>query len=167
MGDTDTAIGFDGVNGVATVPDAASLRLNGAFSIELWAKMSRFANTWPGLVLKGPSSTADGYLVFYTPSGQVIFKRNNREFVTTAGVLSTAKFTHLVVTFDGSSAVRWYVDGVLNSTTTATFPASVGTAPLMLGRGDQFGAQAIDEVAVYNTALTAAAVNDHFVTGHG
>jgi hypothetical protein len=165
-GDANTAASFDGVNGVVNVPDAAPLRLNGPFTIELWAKMSRFANSWPGLVLKGSSSTADGYLVYYASNGQVRLKRNNREFATTTGALTTARYSHLVVTFDGTN-VRWYVDGVLNSTSTATFPASAGTAPLALGRGDQFGAQSLDEIAVYATALSAAVVSQHYSAGHG
>ena len=57
-GDTNTAVVFGTSSGVATVADAAALRLNGSFSIELWAKMGAFANTWPGIVRKGASASS-------------------------------------------------------------------------------------------------------------
>src|SRR5207302_6282189 len=73
--DNDTGAGFDGSTGQVSVPDTAALRLNGAFTIELWAKMTRFANSWPGLLVKGSSSTASGYLLWYGSDGNVHFKR--------------------------------------------------------------------------------------------
>ena len=47
-GDTDTATSFDGVNDNVSVPNNASLNLNGSFSIEFWAKQTSFTNYLPG-----------------------------------------------------------------------------------------------------------------------
>jgi Concanavalin A-like lectin/glucanases superfamily/Calcineurin-like phosphoesterase len=162
--DADTAVGFNGSTGALNVADAAALRLNGAFTIELWAKLTTFANTWPGLVLKGDSSTANGYLVYYSNTGIVRLKRNGIEFSSTAGALTNTAWTHLAVTYDGVQA-RWYVNGTLNATRAVTFPANSGAAGLSLGRGDQFGAQSMDEVALYDKALDATTIAAHVAAG--
>lgn len=159
VGDGDTAAGFDGSTGKVSVADAAALRLNGSFSLEFWGRLDAFANTYPGLLVKGASSTADGYLVWYSSNGQLNFKRNNLSVSTPTGAL-TAGWRHYAVTYDGAT-LRWYVDGAQAAASARSYPASAGTAPLQLGRGDEFGKQSLDEVALYDRALTAAQVSGH------
>lgn len=156
----DTAAAFDGATGRVTVPDAPALRLNGAFSIELWARSPRFVNTYPGLLVKGSSGTADGYLVYQTPAGGLVLKRGDLYAAAPDGSLVADRFRHLAATYDGTS-VRWYVDGALVSTSARTFPVSAGTAPLVLGQGDEPGSSTLDEVALYATALPAARIAAH------
>jgi hypothetical protein len=43
-----------------------------------------------------------------------------------------------------------------------TFPANAGTAPLEFGRGDQYGNESMDEVAVYASALAPARISAHY-----
>src|SRR5207248_10201537 len=112
-GDPDTAASFDGATGAVSVPDDASLRLNGAFSIEFWARETSFVNTWPGILRKG-GATATGYLIYYKPDGTLSFKRGGTEAVTASGALSTNRWRQFVVTYDGST-LRWFVDGALNA----------------------------------------------------
>jgi hypothetical protein len=164
VGDADTAASFDGTAGKVSVPDADPLRLNGAFSIELWAKLTQFANSYPGLVVKGSSATADGYLIWYTSAGAVHFKRNGVDVATPAGALTTTGFSHLVVTNDGTTTT-WYVNGVPVKSAAATYPANAGTAALLLGMGDQYGAHTVDDVSVYSTALSAGQVQKHYYGG--
>jgi acid phosphatase type 7 len=164
VGDANTAAAFDGSSGQVTVPDAAGLRLNGSFTIELWGRMTSFANSWPGLLVKGSAGTSDGYLLWYTADGTVHFKRNGNDFTTKAGALTTGGFSHLVVTYNGST-VSWYVNGVLHRSASVTYPANGGTAPLRLGMGDQYGAHVVDEVAMYSTALSATRIQSHYTEG--
>ena len=102
--DPDTAARFDGTSGKIAVADSAALRLNGPFTIELWAKMTSFANSWPGLLVKGSAGTASGYLIWYSSDGTAHFKRNNYDFTSKPGALTTAGFSHLVFTYDGTTA---------------------------------------------------------------
>ena len=162
-GDTNTAVAFGTSSGVATVADAAALRLNGSFSIELWAKMGAFTNTWPGVVRKGASETANGYLIYYGADGSLSFKRNNFETRTLAGALKTTAYSHLVVTYDGA-VLRWYVNGALNTSEAVVYPANAGTDPLTIGRGDEYGSHTMDEVALYNKTLTASEITNHHAT---
>lgn len=159
--DEGTAAKFD--DGQATVPSDSTLRLNGQFSIEFWARRNSFHNTYPGLIRKGQAGTADGYLVFYSSDGAVNFKRNNAYASTPAGSLTT-RWRHFVLTYDGSSA-RWYVDGAEVSVTAASFPASGGTDGVELGRGDHYGRHSLDDVAFYGSALPPATVSKHQRSG--
>lgn len=162
-GDVDRAASFDGVDDRVTIADTAALRLNGNFSVEFWAKRGTNSG-FPGLMLKGSSWTADGYSIWYSTTGTLSFKRNNVEVTTTADALRADVYRHFVVTYDGST-VRWYVDGVQNSSASVTYPTNAGTSSLKLGTGDQAGQQSLDEVAVYNSALSATRVAAHFTAG--
>jgi hypothetical protein len=70
------------------------------------------------------------------------------------------------VTYDGTT-LRWYVDGAQVASRAVTFPANAGTAPLQFGRGDQYGDEAMDEVAVYTAALPANRVSAHYAAATG
>lgn len=147
-------------SGAVEVADSPALRLNGAFTIELWARMTSFQNTWPGLVVKGAAASADGYLVRYDASGRVILKRNDVEVASAPGALRTDRFTHLAVTYDGTT-VRWYVDGAASGSRSVSFPPNNGSALLSIGKGDQYGDHTIDEVAFYDTALPPSTLGAH------
>src|SRR5207253_530085 len=127
--DPDAAMAFDGSTGKVTVPDGPPLHLNGSFTVELFAKMTSFANSWPGLLDKGPSYTSDGWLVWYQSDGSVWFKRNNYSWGTGPGAISSDRYHHLAITFDGTN-LRWYVDGAQVSSRAVSFPAITGSDPL-------------------------------------
>jgi len=163
--DPDTAVGFDGGTARMKVPDRESLRLNGSFTIEFWAKATRFANSYPGLLTKGGSWTPDGYAIWNSADGALHFKRNNDDRVgTSPGALVTDRFRHFALTYDGAVA-RWYVDGVLDRSTTVTYPVNAGTGTFALGMADQAGAQVMDEVALYDRALTSTRIAAHHGAG--
>jgi hypothetical protein len=164
-GDSDTATSFDGVNDNVSVPDSAALDLNGSFSIEFWAKQTSFTNTSPGIVNKGSSTTADGYLISAGNTGILTFKRNNVTVATAAGAL-TAGYKHFVLTYDGAT-VRWYVNGVAGTSSALALPANASTAALTIGLGDagQYANDAIDDVAVYQTALSTTRIAEHYNVG--
>jgi hypothetical protein len=164
--DTNTAATFDGSTGNVTVPDSAALRLNGSFSIEFWAKMGTFVHTWPGLIYKGPSGTANGYLVWYTSTGVMHFKRNNIDVATPSGALTSGAWHYFAITYDGTQ-LKWYVNGSLVASRAVTFPTNAGTSALQLGRGDDFGNESLDEVAMYAGALSPSAVSTHYAAASG
>jgi hypothetical protein len=164
----DTAASFDGQNDKVVVNDHASLRLNGAFSIEFWAKRNASPTTWPGILNKNGSWGPNGYLIWYGSDGRMYLKRNNTQWEAPAGSLATDRLRHFVVTCDGSN-VRWYVDGALASQAPASFPPNGGSAPLDLGYGDlgHPGAVVLDEVALYPVALSSAQVGTHYQAAGG
>lgn len=165
-GDPDPGVTFDGVSGSVTLADRPSIRLNGNFTIEFWAKLNSFVNTRPGILIKGDPTTANGYEVYYRPDGTLSFERNGVEATTNAGAFGTA-YHHYAVTYDGVR-VRWYIDGAITtatppvtSTTKLTYPTNSGTASLILGQADDPGNETLDEVALYSSRIAPAQILTH------
>ncbi|MFO0696953.1 MAG: LamG domain-containing protein [Polyangiales bacterium] len=80
------------------------------------------------------------------------------------------RFTHLVLTWDGTT-MRWYVDGVLSGSSVTTYKPST-TAPLRIGAGtgdtpapDYFWTGAVDNVALYDRPLSASEIAQHRAAG--
>ena len=83
---------------------------------------------------------------------------------TTGPQLPVGVWSHIAVTYD-NTAIRLYVNGALRSTFTTTGAISASTAPLQIGGnnvfslpGTEFFAGLIDEVRVYNRALSATEI---------
>ena len=74
--------------------------------------------------------------------------------------LATGQFRHLACTWNGTT-LSLYIDGVLNASTAQTLTPAGNTAPLFIG---QYGGNSdrldgiIDEVRIYNSALTQAEI---------
>jgi RHS repeat-associated protein len=163
-GDADKAASFDGVNGQVSVPDDTTMRLNASWSIEFWAKQNSLPGSFPGILGKGDSTTANGYIIYYDSTGKLSFKRNNLETTTTTGQMHTDALHHYAVTYDGTN-LRWYVDGILNSTTARSYPTNAGTNALTLAKADQYGSETLDEVSFYASALSTNQVAQHYSAG--
>jgi hypothetical protein len=72
-------------------------------------------------------------------------------------------YTHLVATFDGSTA-RLFVNGIESMSLAAVGATADVDVPFVIGEnheGNEF-LGAIDEVAVYGTALSPARVQAHY-----
>ena len=161
---------FDGVNDWVTVPDADSLDIRGPLTLEAWV-MPRDKGAWDNIVMKeAPGSHA--YVLYATgdalapvPNGAV----GSDEAFAPSG-LPTGAWTHVAVTFDGS-ALRIYVDGTLVTTRTGASPPPVSTNPLRIGGdavwSDEFFDGSLDEIRVYDRALTAAEITSDMNTRIG
>jgi hypothetical protein len=145
------------------VPDDPALRLNGFWTIELWARQISYANPFPGILGKGPSQTPHGYAIWADSSGDLWLQRHNREADSGSGAL-TSTFRYFVVTYDGVD-VRWYVDGVLRTTTSLNWPTNNGSASIEIGSAQDYGNDDIDDVAIYSTALSAGRIATHYTAG--
>ena len=74
--------------------------------------------------------------------------------------LGTSTWTHLAMTWDGGT-VRLYVDGALVATQASTGSLLTGTGALRIGGNsirNEFFSGVIDEVRVYDRALSAARI---------
>jgi hydrogenase maturation factor HypE len=74
--------------------------------------------------------------------------------------LPTYAWTHLAFTYDGA-AMRMFVNGVQVSTTALTGVMPIGAGALRIGGNGVWGEYfrgAIDEVRIYNRALSAAEI---------
>ena len=152
------ALRFDGRGAQVVVPDAPSLRLRDAMTLEAWVKPADVPNAWRDVIYKGD----DNYYLEAASdretraSGAGVFD-GTRGHVFAASPLPVDTWTHLAVTYDGA-ALRLYLNGGEVAEVPQTGAIASSTRPLELG-GDsvygQFFDGLIDEVRVYNVALNA------------
>jgi chitodextrinase len=160
------ALSFDGSTARVTVRDAASLHLGTALTLEAWVNPATTVTAdWNAFIYKG----LDTYVLASYPSGVPLGAAtvgSTLVLPTGAAPLAANKWTHLATTYNGTS-VRLYVNGVLISSLPATGVLAVSTNPLELGGslldGGAF-AGLLDDVRVYNTALTATQIRTDMAT---
>jgi hypothetical protein len=96
---------------------------------------------------------------------------SNRLFVDSTSTITDTNWHHILITYNGSSnvsGIKIYIDGVSDTVTTSgTLSATtLSSAPFNIGakNSDSLFANAeIDEVAVFNTALTAQDVQSIYL----
>ncbi len=169
-GKYDGALSFNGSGALVTIPDAPSLRLTTAMTLEAWIKPSATNSWWQDVIYKGndnyylESSSSDaGH-----PAAGGIFAGSGKNTFGTAVVPLNA-WTHLAATYDGAT-LRLYVNGVQVSSIAQTGSLAASANPLQIGGDSIFGQYfegLIDEVRVYNVALTAAQVQSDMATAIG
>ena len=155
------ALQFNGTSALVTVPDAASLHLSSGMTLEAWVNPSTVNANWRDVIYKGNDN-------FYLEATSTNASRPDAGLIaggSYADAFGTAALTantwsYLTETYDGST-LRLYVNGTQVASTAHTGTIATSTNPLQIG-GDsiygQFFAGMIDEVRVYNTALTAAQI---------
>jgi chitodextrinase len=155
------ALVFNGTNARVTVPNTASLQLTTAMTLEAWVLPTTAPTGWRAIVDK----TVDGYYLMASTDngnrpgvGGTWNDGNKNIFGPT--VLPVNTWSHLATTFDGTT-VRFFVNGVQVSSQAQTAALGTTTGTLQIG-GDsypnEFFAGLIDEVRVYNRALSAAEI---------
>ena len=155
------ALQFNGTNALVTIPDAASLHLSTGMTLEAWVNPSTVNGNWRDVIYKGN----DNFYLEATssnaskPDAGLIAGGGYADAVGTAA-LPANTWSYLTETYDGST-LRLYVNGIQVASTAHTGSIATSTNPLQIG-GDsiygQFFAGMIDEVRVYNHALTAAQI---------
>jgi hypothetical protein len=162
-----SALVFNGTNAKVTIPDAPSLRLTTAMTLEAWVFPTATPTGWRAVIDKN----VDGYYLMASSD------RSNRPAVGgtfTAGnqstfgpvTLAVNTWTHLAATFDGAT-VRLYVNGVQVASQTQTTPLKPTTGTLQIGAdsytGENFAGR-IDDVRIYNQVLSPSEIKADMVT---
>jgi hypothetical protein len=169
-GDPNGAIVFGG--GRVAVTRKIALAAVTPYSLEAWIKPSTIDDAYRRVLDRQVGSPESGYLLYVQAENGLGSERvsdGGYEAVATPPPPSD-KFTHVVVTFDGS-AMRIYVDTVLSDgpTTATRWLMDVDGELAIGGRsggGDPFSG-AIDEVAIYDKALPEMRIQAHYVKGLG
>jgi len=161
LGKNGNALSFNGSSARVTIPDAPSLRLTAGMTLEAWVFPTTVTGRWRDVVFKGDDNY---YLMATTPVGSApgaggIFSGSYGETFG-ASALPANTWSHLGATYDGAT-LRLYVNGVQVASRAQTGTLATSANPLNIG-GDTFYNQyfsgRIDDVRVYNTALTAVEI---------
>src|SRR2546430_1106977 len=163
-----SALVFDGTSTSVTVPSSASLVLTTGMTLEAWVYPTVAPTGWRAVIDKN----ADGYYLMASSD------QGNRPAVGgswTAGNQNTVgptalpvnAWTHLAGTFDGTT-VRLYVNGV-EVASQAQATSLVNTAETLQIGADKFAGEnfagRIDEVRIYNRALSPAEIQADMAVG--
>ena len=163
------ALVFNGSNTMVTIPDSPSLRLTSGMTLEAWVNPPVNNTGWKDIVYKGNDNY---YLEGATPSGVpmigITVGGSPSEAFGTAP-LPTNTWTFLAATYDGAT-LRFFVNGTQIASQPRTGDIITSSNALQIG-GDsiwgQFFQGMIDEVRVYNTALTPGQIQADMATAVG
>ncbi len=164
------ALVFNGTSSRVNVPNSTSLQLTNAMTLEAWVNPTTVTSAWRDVIYKGN----DNYYLEATssksgrPVGGATIGGTHYNAVGTA-VLPTSTFTHLAATYNGS-AVRLFVNGNQVASTPASGSILTSGSQLQIGSDSNFGqyfAGTIDEVRIYNAALTQSQIQTDMTTPIG
>ena len=153
------ALTFNGSSGRVSVPDTASLDLTSAVTLEAWVNPAANQTNWRTVVQK----QVDSYLLHASNSSGAlrpaagVMVGTAVPTVVASSAIPVNTWSHLAMTYDGAQ-LRLYVNGALISSRDQTGPIATSTSPLWIGGNSPYGEYfngRIDEVRVYNRALTA------------
>jgi fibronectin type 3 domain-containing protein/azurin len=173
QGQSGNALSFNGTSSFVSIPDAASLDLGSTGTIEAWVKLTSI-NRWNAVMAKGNTNNdpAHNYAIDISTANRVICYVGNGSsavLLTSTSALAANTFYHLACTWNGST-IALYINGTLNASVGQSITPAGNTSPLYIG---QFGGNAdrlagiIDEVRIYNRALTVAQVQQDMNTPVG
>jgi hypothetical protein len=157
---------FNGSNSYVNIPNNASLNVSGGISMAAWIKTSG-TNNYSGIVQKFVDSNNTGWGLSYHTGGAVRADfGNGSSYIVAAssGVNVVDNVWHfLVATYDGSTA-KIYVDGVLRGSVAGSGYLTNNTRNLGIGEdsdggGGRYFNGLIDEVRIYNRALSASEIS--------
>ena len=154
------AISLNGKDSGVTVPDSDSLDTPDEITVEAWIYPLSANVDYPEIVLKG-YGTAFELCMLKDLSVDWEFNISGWKTINSgAGIISLKKWLHAAGTYDGKST-KVYVNGTEMATASNGGAFGVNDAPVLVGyrlrdmtTPDMFFDGIIDEVAIYNRALT-------------
>jgi hypothetical protein len=171
--ETNTAVTFNGTTGYATV----ARQIQDDYSIEFFFKStagkvtaSTSWNQGSGMVDADSTGTKDDFGISLRSDG-VIMAGNGATGGTDVTLLSPTGYNdgnwhHVVFTrVKASGAITLYVDGVSVASGTGNTTSETSPTTITFGRingATNYFAGTLDEVAIYNSALNATTVSNHY-----
>src|SRR5882724_7114332 len=161
------ALSFDGVNDWVAIADAPSLDLTTGMTVEAWVYPTTSSGVRDVLIKEGAS--VDIYNL-YARNGRgraeinVYIGGSNR--TAEGSVLKANVWTHLAGTYDGSM-LRLYINGIEAAHQAQEGLITASSGPLRIGGNSIWGEYfkgRIDEVRIYNRALTQAEIQNDMNT---
>ncbi|MGH8245584.1 MAG: LamG-like jellyroll fold domain-containing protein, partial [Gammaproteobacteria bacterium] len=183
LGKLGQALDFDGTNDYVNIADPADGSLdfgaNQDFTVSAWVKTTQgqVAGQYPSILRKGIYGPRFGYDLFVhssndpPPNGPKwkleIWNNGSGSLVIGANDITDGVWHHVVGLRQGSTLYA-YEDGVLANSAAAITTTLAHTNPLTIGSDNSPGHfidGAIDDVRVYNRALSAQEVADLYNAG--
>jgi glucose/arabinose dehydrogenase len=167
------ALSFDGANDWVTVADSNSLDLTTGLTLEAWVfPTANGGGSWRNVLIKERSG-GEVYNLYANAdtNAPVVFVVRSSQPDAPLDARGTAQiplntWTHLAATYDGGT-VRMYVNGTEVGSRPGSGTVLTSTGALRIGGNSLWGeyfSGRIDEVRVYNRALTASEIQADMTT---
>jgi hypothetical protein len=151
------ALAFNGVDNTLSVPASDSLDVGPALTLSAWIN----PNAIPASGVARFVTYGDGKAVLRSENGQLHFYMRidgTLHHIRVPNVLTTGEWQQVAGTYDGQT-MRLYRDGILLSSLAVTGTLDDTSAVTINSAGEPFDGK-IDEVSLYNRALTESEVVD-------
>ncbi len=165
------AIQFNGTSTWVAVPNATSLNPTAGVTMEAWVNPSALTG-WRTVMFKEQTGNLTYGVYANTsssrPNAQVFVAGSDRNVNGTAQVAANV-WTHLAATYDGAN-IRLYVNGTQAATVAQTGAITTSTGVLHIGGNavwSEWFQGLIDEVRIYNRALSATEIQADMATSIG
>ena len=164
-----SALSFNGSTGMVSIPDSASLDMTSGITIEAWVQSAGGPADWRSLILKERGTVTNPGLSYSLyandPSranrpGGFFFLQGVDQVVSGTATLPLNTWTHIAVTY-GDGFMRLYVNGIQVRQVAQAGNLTPSNNPLRIGGNSLWGeffAGQVDDVRIYNRALTAAEI---------
>jgi hypothetical protein len=163
------ALAFDGINDYVAIPDSTSLDITGELTLEAWI-YPRVLSGYRVIIDKTTTGAPSNYYLatlgdevnfgFYSGSVWHAHTTNNAN-------LALNRWYHVAAVYnDAQNTVEIYLDGarVLSAAETGSLVTNNETLRIGVGyQGEEFNGS-IDEVRIYNQALSASEIRDDMNT---
>jgi hypothetical protein len=165
-GKVGQAFSFDGVDDFVEISnsDAFSFSPASPMSVSLWAYRTGTATIMHLIGKRAGCGSGINYQMAFDGSGLLFGGDNGWVFTGIQMPMNT--WLQLTATFDGST-FRFYTNGLLVATGSGTL-GSTNTTPLRIGKSGDCGgtfAGMLDEVTIYNRALTSNEIQAIYIVG--
>ncbi|MHC4743400.1 MAG: LamG domain-containing protein, partial [Planctomycetota bacterium] len=171
----DTALEFDGEGDYLEVESDSSFDFgtDRDFSVAAWIKTSQTGVA--GIIVDKREGPETGYCLSLTSAGTVSAQISDgiaaAAAATSFSVINDNRWHHIIFTVKRSGAIRIYVDGIFENETDVSSVGSISnTNSLYIGRRYTNSlpfSGIIDEVRIYDIALSAAAVEELYGAQRG
>ena len=161
------ALALNGTNQYALVPHDTRLDL-GQITLAAWIQPAKLGTANVIAKANFVSPLTPGYELNLSTTGKPFVRFNASDTYRVNGATSYpadgTTWMHLAATYDGAE-IRLYVNGALDGSLTSAFAISANTLPLGIGaqsdgNSGRLFQGALDDVRIYDRALSAAAIGD-------
>ena len=179
-GKAGQAFSFDGIDDFVQIANASNLQITGAITIDAWIYL-RTGTFYPGIVSKGNvGNYLESYGLFTGLWNNTVAFLLNRDgtpggrTIVWGPAIAYNTWTHVAGTSDGTT-MRLYVNGTLAASGSHSGGIHVTADPVLIGKADRTSSPSpdpdsflngdVDEVEIFNRALSASEIHAIFAAG--
>lgn len=164
------ACSFDG-SGYISVPNSSSLQSpSTSLSIVFWLYIDSWNNSWAPILAKSNTQAYGQYSVEISSTAGINFWTGTN-VSTFNHQMVVGNWYHIAFTWDGTET-KFYLDGILKGTESYSGTITPDNLPLEIGRHfpgstNDYLIGKLDEILIYNRALSSEEINQLFELNEG